>query len=328
MTLGHLKFTDPVLASALTGFELEQVLPWTKALGRIAAPLLGFSSGLLLAFAVQRTRPTQLLWRRARTLLGAFIVWNGAMTLLMAAAGAFGFGSSGNPFALSAVLGIYAMPNNLPLHYLIDLFQCVSVAVCTFHLFRRRLPLMGIVAILGVFCAFDAAARGGETWWPRPDLVLFFSLGFLLGFRCQWLLRCLAEVRGRPFLIGGVSALLFVTTVYLSDGRLPIILLQRLSGAILALAIVARVDVPEGLIDQRLAFRLFCSHWVVFAVVGKILPIEAHPSALWGLAEFGAAISFATGSLEVQDIGLLYIAGRDPFKRVTGAFRRVGKRPA
>ena len=282
-------------------------------LSRLSSPGLGFISGYLACLSLERSSYWHFAMKRVRSLLVPFLLWSMIYVGLLLAVGFL----QGEPLDFNMLIGnplwgLTNWPGNFPLHYLLDLFKCAVLMAGAFVLLTRSgLPTTLVTPVLlslslAVFLGLTLAdlnashpGRNQESFLPRSDLQLFFSLGFVYA-------RTNAKIFGslacRPLLLAVLGALFVVTSLVwheLLQNDMPSLQYWlgaamhfgcRLAGALLLFSLIWRLPTPverTSLFLRRLAFNVFVSHFIVLSALNSLFdltPLLASSPALFLLA--------------------------------------------
>lgn len=323
--------TEPGLSAGFASTLLS------NGFGRISAPLIGLISGYFCIAILERKGTRGFVTKKASTLLAPLFFWNLAglaLTLALNVAS----GGRAYPYVYettaAAVVGLTAIPFNVPLHYLADIFKCCLVLAAIWWVARRlsltRRTLAWVILAAGA-SLYLAILEAGLTGTPglfrvndsdprllfRADLAIFFFVGAalpLFGVAVGTLFEAATRHVGLVAMAGLAVAL--GALAVLTETRLDPIpgaaadLLKRLIGALLLLSLVAHVA-DRGLcvpVPRRVTFRAFCSHPLAFILLSVAFvkagldPAEGPRSALAASLGFPVlAVGLAWLSLAAQD---------------------------
>ena len=312
-----------------------------EGMSLIAAPLLGLLSGYFCLTLVRKYGTGGFINNKIATLVYPLVLWNVALCLMyyslfvLSGRDHLEFISSIDP---NSVIGLWALPVNLPLHYLADLFKCCLIFAAVNAAMNARgvgdatralcYVLLGVglcVVLLLARVAYGETISLGEAGEfriiIRYDLALFFFLGVAAACRNVRI----ADVppvfdRSVPwFAVGLLLGLLVFLSAHsvLVDAAYGVesvqnsamALAKRGVGALLMIATVAKLSTRGWIVDmpRHFTFRLFCSHAVVFqllsiaAVTAGVEIADSAAKAALLLVLFPAiALLFAWASLQVQ----------------------------
>lgn len=349
MTMSHMPLSVKIMNGYVQDFWnmgwAEYLVLFTgDGVARISAPLLGLFSGYLAVRSIAKRGAGDLLRTRFRTLLIPAWIWSAAMLALWFVTGALK-GDLGHWFGIfddygaDAVLGIFRMPVNYSMHYVIDMFKCslLFVAVEAALRYAERFRPVNAPAIYATLAVIGAAALtfgtldvasmqqpglNEENFLVRSDLFLFFFIGIALARGGVSVPSAIEGMVARltPLQLIGVIAVFTLTAVSwralvatqsLGPVTLGALLLfaVRISGSVLMACLVVRARRVFDWLDvsSLLAFRLFCIHALVFSVMAsmvEILHIDLAPplNFMIGMLVFPlAAVAVAWASLKLQD---------------------------
>lgn len=166
-------------------------------LARGAVPILTVISGYLAVSSFRKRSYGDFVKSKAKRLLLPFIVWN-LIVLLVGfimykgmnhdLAGVSAIDSLKS--AIFAVIGIYRLPINAPTYFLRDLFMLMLITPFI-HLACQRLDRFIALFIAYSIIFWSAPGISFSVFGViipltfRMDMVLFFGLGYLLGYRQQ-----------------------------------------------------------------------------------------------------------------------------------------------
>ncbi|MEZ5936037.1 MAG: acyltransferase [Alphaproteobacteria bacterium] len=282
-------------------------------LSRLSSPGLGLISGYLAYLSLTRRSYVDLLIRRARSLLWPFLLWSMLyVSLLLAVSFLQGEDLDFGLLRSNVLWGLTSWPGNYPLHYLLDLFKCTALMGGAFVLLtslgasQRTVTGSLLILSLIVFASLTLhdlnaghPGRNQDSFLPRSDLQLFFSLGFVCADKS---FRMFGALSTRPMLLV-ILAIPFVLTslvwydllqndILSLDYALGVILhfACRFTGAFLLFALVWRLPTPSanvGLFLRNLAFNVFVSHFIVLSALNSLFdlaPLMAYSPLVYVLA--------------------------------------------
>lgn len=350
MTMSHMPYATPVMSGYVRDFWnmgwAEYLVLFTgDGVARISAPLLGLFSGYLAVRSIARHGAGDLLRTRFRTLLIPAWIWSAAMLALWFVTGALK-GDLAHWFAIfddygaDAVLGIFRMPINYSMHYVIDMFKCsllfVAVEAGLRYVGRFRpvnAPAVYMtIAVIGAaaltFGTLDVTSRfqpglNEESFLPRSDLFLFFFIGIGLARGGMEAPRMIEQVVARmtplrftavfaAFALAAVSwrALTELQEIWPLALAALLLFVVRITGSVLmACTVIWGRRAFDWLdVSSIFAFRLFCIHALVFSVITSMveaLHIDLAPPLhfMTGMIIFPLISVAATwASLKLQDM--------------------------
>jgi hypothetical protein len=253
---------------------------FSSLVAKSAVPLLSILSGWLLVDALGSKRFSQILQGKARTLLAPMVFWNVLLLVLIS----FYAILTGEVWRLpqsavswiNAVFSLTALPANIHLAFLRDLFVCAAAAPALLWL-GRRWPL----AVLAVL-VFLAVADPLAPFILRAEILLFFTIGLLLRAKAvnvDWIMRSWVDVSA-AFAISGF--LLLYLQMQALSGNLVIselvmtslVLTVRLCAAMFFWCIACALlnTALEPMISRagEYVFIVFCSHVILFKALSLI----------------------------------------------------------
>lgn len=350
MTMSHMPHATPVMNGYVRDFWnmgwAEYLVLFTgDGVARISAPLLGLFSGYLAVRSIAKRGAGDLLRTRFRTLLIPAWIWSVAMLALWFLTG-LAKGDLRNWFAIfddygaDAVLGIFRMPLNYSMHYVIDLFKCsllfVVVEAALRHVARFR-PVNAPAVYMTIAVVGAAALTFGtldltspyqpglneESFLPRSDLFLFFFVGIGLARGGMEAPKAIEQVVARmtplrfaavfaAFSLAAVSwrALVELHEIWPLALAGLLLFVVRITGSVLMACTViwGRRAFDWLNVSSLFAFRLFCIHALVFSVIGSLIElahIDLAPPLIFmtGLMVFPLiAVAVTWASLKLQDM--------------------------
>ena len=273
-------------------------------MGRTSVPLLTIISGYLLyTMSSARKDYAALIAGKFRTLLVPMWLWNGLLLIMVWASVQFRgapvpeFVVQAGP--LNAILGLTDNPATLPLTFLRDMFVCALLSPVLVWLVRRALwPTLFAGLMFAIF-------KPEQVVILRHQLLLFYIVG--LAFAIHW------RVPLKPkFGLPGLFALLFVAGWFVVwDGPLaghidwyePFRQIfangARLGVAWLMWHICLRAQetsaYPFLATIEPVIFIAFCSHFLLFRMIGAVAPDSPALMPLVFLVQPPVAIAVAFG---------------------------------
>ncbi len=326
--------------SGRIGLTYETLVTFaTEGLALIASPLLGLLSGYFCVTLVRRYGTDGFIKNKAITLVLPLILWNAIIfsmyysLYILSGRQHWTFISS---IDINTIIGIWALPLNLPLHYLADLFKCCLVFAAVNAALNARgvgdesrarfyvlLAVVLCVVLLLAQVAYGVTDKRSGEFRPliRYDLALFFFLGVSVACHKVQLAEMPAAFdRWVPWfvvaLLLGLLLLLSAASVRVdasyganSVQNAAMGLTRRFVGAFLMIAAVAKLSMRGWIaeVPRHFTFRLFCSHAVVFqflvavAMIADVNIVDSAAKMALLLVLFPAiALAFAWVSLQVQ----------------------------
>lgn len=287
VVLSHAYIGGLSLVGALTPYVLTSYII-AKIVGNMAVPCFLFVSGYLFFRNIDnfslRTYGDKL-WRRARTLLLPYIVWNALILLL------FFIGQSVVPQLFSGrnmavadyswvewlkafwVVDGTQSPINAPLWYIRDLLVLVVLSPIIYHALKQRwVGVAFLTLMLGLGLSGDVV--NGAIVWLQPKYIFLFSLGAWLALhrvqipRFRWLPFVFAVM-----ICGGLTAGFFLCKdIWLRRFMYELTILVGTLSILYVSHFLAGVKgwrVPSFL--GRSSFFIYLFHYIPLALLSKVL---------------------------------------------------------
>jgi hypothetical protein len=287
---------------------------------RISIPFLGCLAGYFVSMNLREQTYVTVVKRRFVSLYLPVIFWSIFYFGLMIAVG---YATSDYNYIsrklatvhLDDFLGLTKWPINYPLHYLVSLFKCVLIAPILIFILRRfGLPIYLLTVVISFLLLVGTDLRHGvagtheNSFWPRAEILFFFSIGIFANRR--WNIpvsAALERVRIKSTALLLVTLLIFVGGTlhwrWLVQQRGDFMLWSgflaltavRISGTLLVLSLLPwlRKLASVGIYcNDRLTFNLFCTHVISFHILPKALAFSGWNAS--GTALFFVAPLFAT----------------------------------
>lgn len=241
-------------------------------LGRGAVPLLSVVSGILVWRTLSTRLPRQFLAGKLRTLIVPMVIWNTFMAALLLASLAFGLTDRILSIAwYNWIFALNAVPVNVPLGFLRDMFVCMLFMPVLYPALLRT-PLAGIGLLVAVAVTGYATYKTGWPLFLRPDIFVMFALGLVI---MRWDLLAMFS---RPALgVAALVGLVLVDLVVPGAGMLGPDLFNLIRRMLIALLVwqvcfmaIRHAGGRRLLWLERYIFFFFCSHAILFAVLGKV----------------------------------------------------------
>lgn len=234
-----------------SGWDTYEVLKivMSQTLVKVAMPTFFVMSGYLFFANVEKFNKEiyqQKLWRRIKTLLIPYIIWN----LLMAA--------KLKMFSLS----IFWTPANMPLWFLRDL-MIVSLLTPIIYIGVKKLGYWLFVLLLPIYLTGIWAIQPGLN----PYAICFFTLGAFLSIREMNLIDTCLKLEKSAYTLTIVLALVMILS-YPSVAYSLLLLCFRVVSVMaafcLAYRIFSRTDkrIPKTVCDA--SYFIFLAHYVFF----------------------------------------------------------------
>lgn len=237
-----------LIGSGWDSYEILKIA-MSQTLVKVAMPTFFVMSGYLFFANVEQFNKEiyqQKLWRRIKTLLIPYIIWN----LLMAA--------KLKMFSLS----IFWTPANMPLWFLRDL-MIVSLLTPIIYIGVRKLGYWLFVLLLPIYLTGIWAIQPGLN----PYAICFFTLGAFLSIREMNLIDTCLKLEKSAYTLTIVLALVMILS-YPSVAYSLLLLCFRVVSVMaafcLAYRIFSRTDkrIPKTVCDA--SYFIFLAHYVFF----------------------------------------------------------------
>ena len=237
-----------LIGSGWDSYEILKIA-MNQTLVKVAMPTFFVMSGYLFFANVEKFNKEiyqQKLWRRIKTLLIPYIIWN----LLMAA--------KLKVFSLS----IFWTPANMPLWFLRDL-MIVSLLTPIIYIGVRKLGYWLFVLLLPIYLTGIWAIQPGLN----PYAICFFTLGAFLSIREMNLIDTCLKLEKSAYTLTIVLALVMILS-YPSVAYSLLLLCFRVVSVMaafcLAYRIFSRTDkrIPKTVCDA--SYFIFLAHYVFF----------------------------------------------------------------
>jgi fucose 4-O-acetylase-like acetyltransferase len=237
-----------VLGSGWDSYEVLKIV-MSQTLVKVAMPTFFVMSGYLFFANVEKFNKEiyqQKIWRRIKTLLIPYIIWN----LLMAA--------KLKVFSLS----IFWTPANMPLWFLRDL-MIVSLLTPIIYIGVKKLGYWLFVLLLPIYLTGIWAIQPGLN----PYAICFFTLGAFLSIREMNLIDTCLKLEKSAYTLTIVLALVMILS-YPSVAYSLLLLCFRVVSVMaafcLAYRIFSRTDkrIPKTVCDA--SYFIFLAHYVFF----------------------------------------------------------------
>lgn len=237
-----------LIGSGWDSYEVLKIVV-SQTLVKVAMPTFFVMSGYLFFANVEQFNKEiyqQKLWRRIKTLLIPYIIWN----LLMAA--------KLKMFSLS----IFWTPANMPLWFLRDL-MIVSLLTPIIYIGVRKLGYWLFVLLLPIYLTGIWAIQPGLN----PYAICFFTLGAFLSIREMSLIDTCLKLEKSAYTLTIVLALVMILS-YPSVAYSLLLLCFRVVSVMaafcLAYRIFSRTDkrIPKTVCDA--SYFIFLAHYVFF----------------------------------------------------------------
>ena len=237
-----------LIGSGWDSYEVLKIVV-SQTLVKVAMPTFFVMSGYLFFANVEKFNKEiyqQKLWRRIKTLLIPYIIWN----LLMAA--------KLKMFSLS----IFWTPANMPLWFLRDL-MIVSLLTPIIYIGVKKLGYWLFVLLLPIYLTGIWAIQPGLN----PYAICFFTLGAFLSIREMNLIDTCLKLEKSAYTLTIVLALVMILS-YPSVAYSLLLLCFRVVSVMaafcLAYRIFSRTDkrIPKTVCDA--SYFIFLAHYVFF----------------------------------------------------------------
>lgn len=237
-----------LIGSGWDSYEVLKIV-MSQTLVKVAMPTFFVMSGYLFFANVETFNQNvyrQKIWRRIKTLLIPYIIWN----LLMAA--------KLKMFSLS----IFWTPANMPLWFLRDL-MIVSLLTPIIYIGVRKLGYWLFVLLLPIYLTGFWAIQPGLN----PYAICFFTLGAFLSIREMNLIDTCLKLEKSAYTLTIVLALVMILS-YPSVAYSLLLLCFRVVSVMavfcLAYRILSRTDkrIPKTVCDA--SYFIFLAHYVFF----------------------------------------------------------------
>lgn len=237
-----------VLGSGWDSYEVLKIVV-SQTLVKVAMPTFFVMSGYLFFANVEKFNKEiyqQKIWRRIKTLLIPYIIWN----LLMAA--------KLKTFSLS----IFWTPANMPLWFLRDL-MIVSLLTPIIYIGVRKLGYWLFVLLLPIYLTGIWAIQPGLN----PYAICFFTFGAYLSIQKINLIETCLKLEKSAYTLTIVLALAMILS-YPSIAYSLLLLCFRVVGVVavfyLAYRILSRTDkrIPKTASDA--SYFIYLAHYVFF----------------------------------------------------------------
>ena len=237
-----------LIGSGWDSYEVLKIVV-SQTLVKVAMPTFFVMSGYLFFANVEKFNQNVYrlkIWRRIKTLLIPYIIWN----LLMAA--------KLKMFSLS----IFWTPANMPLWFLRDL-MIVSLLTPIIYIGVRKLGYWLFVLLLPIYLTGIWAIQPGLN----PYAICFFTLGAFLSIREMNLIDTCLKLEKSAYTLTIVLALAMILS-YPSIAYSLLLLCFRVVGVVavfyLAYRILSRTDkrIPKTVCDA--SYFIFLAHYVFF----------------------------------------------------------------
>lgn len=237
-----------LIGSGWDSYEVLKIV-MSQTLVKVAMPTFFVMSGYLFFANVEKFNKEiyqQKLWRRIKTLLIPYIIWN----LLMAA--------KLKMFSLS----IFWTPANMPLWFLRDL-MIVSLLTPIIYIGVKKLGYWLFVLLLPIYLTGIWAIQPGLN----PYAICFFTLGAFLSIREMNLIDTCLKLEKSAYTLTIVLALVMILS-YPSVAYSLLLLCFRVVSVMaafcLAYRIFSRTDkrIPKTVCDA--SYFIFLAHYVFF----------------------------------------------------------------
>ena len=237
-----------VLGSGWDAYE-ELKIVMSQTLVKMAMPMFFVMSGYLFFVNVEAFNKEiywQKIWRRVKTLLIPYIIWNLLMALKL------------NGFNLS----IFVEPANMPLWFLRDL-MIVSLFTPIIYIGVKKLKYWVFLLLLPVYLTGIWAIQPG----PNPYAICFFTLGAYLSIKKINLIEVCLRLEKTTYLLFAVLALAMILTYSTITYSLLVLCFRVVSVVVvfcLAYRILSRTTkrIPKTACDA--SYFIYLAHYVFF----------------------------------------------------------------
>ena len=237
-----------LIGSGWDSYEVLKIV-MSQTLVKVAMPTFFVMSGYLFFANVEKFNKEiyqQKLWRRIKTLLIPYIIWN----LLMAA--------KLKMFSLS----IFWTPANMPLWFLRDL-MIVSLLTPIIYIGVKKLGYWLFVLLLPIYLTGIWAIQPGLN----PYAICFFTLGAFLSIREMNLIDTCLKLEKSAYTLTIVLALVMILS-YPSVAYSLLLLCFRVVSVMAAFCLAYRIfsrtnkRIPKTVCDA--SYFIFLAHYVFF----------------------------------------------------------------
>ena len=237
-----------VLGSGWDAYE-ELKIVMSQTLVKMAMPMFFVMSGYLFFVNVEAFNKEiywQKIWRRVKTLLIPYIIWNLLMALKL------------NDFNLS----IFVEPANMPLWFLRDL-MIVSLFTPIIYIGVKKLKYWVFLLLLPVYLTGIWAIQPG----PNPYAICFFTLGAYLSIKKINLIEVCLRLEKTTYLLFAVLALAMILT-YSTITYSLLVLCFRVVSVVAVLCLAYRIlsgtskRIPKTACDA--SYFIYLAHYVFF----------------------------------------------------------------
>lgn len=237
-----------ILGSGWDTYEMLKIIV-SQTLVKVAMPMFFVMSGYLFFANVEKFNKEiywQKIWRRIKTLLIPYIIWNLLMAVKM------------NTFDLS----IFWEPANMPLWFLRDLIV-VSMATPIIYIGVKKLGWWVFVILLPIYLTGICAIQPG----PNPYAICFFTLGAFLSIRKMGLIDTCKRFEVPAYLLSATFGLAMILT-YHTYIFPPLMLCFRVVSVVVVFCLAYRIlsqttmRIPKTVCDS--SYFIYLSHYVFF----------------------------------------------------------------
>lgn len=237
-----------VLGSGWDAYE-ELKIVMSQTLVKMAMPMFFVMSGYLFFVNVEAFNKEiywQKIWRRVKTLLIPYIIWNLLMALKL------------NDFNLS----IFVEPANMPLWFLRDL-MIVSLFTPIIYIGVKKLKYWVFLLLLPVYLTGIWAIQPG----PNPYAICFFTLGAYLSIKRVNLIEACLRLEKTAYFLSVLLALAMILaypTIIYSLLLLFFRVVSVVAVFCLAYRILSRTTkrIPKTACDA--SYFIYLAHYVFF----------------------------------------------------------------
>ena len=237
-----------ILDSGWDSYEVLKIVV-SQTLVKMAMPTFFVMSGYLFFATVEKFNKEiywQKIWRRIKTLLIPYIIWNLLMVVKM------------KTFNLS----IFWEPANMPLWFLRDL-MIVSVLTPIVYIGVRKLGYWIFVLLLPIYLTGIWAIQPGLN----PYAICFFTLGAFLSIRKMELIDTCKRFEVPAYLLSATFGLAMILT-YHTHIFPPLMLCFRVVSVVavfcLAYRILSRTTMRIPKTASDASYFIYLSHYVFF----------------------------------------------------------------
>lgn len=237
-----------LLGSEWDSYEVLKIVV-SQTLVKVAMPMFFVMSGYLFFANVEQFNKEiywQKIWRRIKTLLIPYIIWNLLMAVKL------------KTFDLS----IFWEPANMPLWFLRDLIV-VSLATPIVYIGVRKLGYWIFTLLLPVYLTGIWAIQPG----PNPYAICFFTLGSFLSIRKMSLIDTCKRFEMPAYFLSATFGLAMILT-YHTHIFPPLMLCFRVVSVVavfcLAYQILSRTTMRIPKTASDASYFIYLSHYVFF----------------------------------------------------------------